>query len=118
MENNFNIDNNTMNQIKNLVDNGNISDALSKISPEMIQNFSKMFSQSNNSNNNQNSNSQNNNFESQENKGNQNNKSKCIMAVWARAICFEPNTLIKTTKITIAILIALPIQLELLRPVN
>lgn len=40
------------------------------------------------------------------------------MAVWARAICFEPNTLIKTTKITIAILIALPIQLELLRPVN
>lgn len=40
------------------------------------------------------------------------------MAVWARATCFEPNTLIKTTKITIAILIALPIQLELLRPVN
>ena len=45
MENNFNIDNNTMNQIKNLVDNGNISDALSKISPEMIQNFSKMMNQ-------------------------------------------------------------------------
>ena len=56
-----------------MVDNGNINEAISQISPEMIQNFSKMFSQSNNSNNNQNSNSQNNNFESQENKGNQNN---------------------------------------------
>ena len=53
MENNFNIDNNTMNQIKNLVDNGNISDALSKISPEMIQNFQNMLN-SNSSNSNQN----------------------------------------------------------------
>ena len=35
-----------MNNIKNMVDNGNISDAISHISPEMIQNFSKMFSQS------------------------------------------------------------------------
>ena len=68
-----NIDQNTINNIKNMVDNGNINEAISQISPEMIQNFSKMFSQSNNSNNNQNSNSQNNNFESQENKGNQNN---------------------------------------------
>ena len=68
-----NIDQNTINNIKNIVDNGNINEAISQISPEMIQNFSKMFSQSNNSNNNQNSNSQNNNFESQENKGNQNN---------------------------------------------
>lgn len=37
-----NIDPQTMNSIKNLVDNGNISDAISKISPEMIENFSKM----------------------------------------------------------------------------
>ena len=43
---NMNIDENTMNNIKNMVDNGNISDAISHISPEMIQNFSKMFSQS------------------------------------------------------------------------
>lgn len=42
----MNIDENTMNNIKNMVDNGNISDAISQISPEMIQNFSKMFSQS------------------------------------------------------------------------
>ena len=42
MDNNFNIDNDTMNRIKGLVDNGNLSGALSQISPEMIENFSKM----------------------------------------------------------------------------
>lgn len=42
--NNMNIDENTMKNIKNMVDNGNISDAISNISPEMIQNFSKMLS--------------------------------------------------------------------------
>ena len=40
--NNMNIDENTMKNIKNMVDNGNLSDAISNISPEMIQNFSKM----------------------------------------------------------------------------
>lgn len=57
MDNNFNIDNNTMNKIKNLVDNGNISDALSQISPEMIQNFSKLMNNQNSNNTSQNSNS-------------------------------------------------------------
>lgn len=42
--NNMNIDENTMKNIKNMVDNGNLSDAISNISPEMIQNFSKMLS--------------------------------------------------------------------------
>lgn len=42
--NNMNIDENTMNNIKNMVDNGNLSDAISNISPEMLQNFSKMLS--------------------------------------------------------------------------
>ncbi len=42
MTENFNINENTMNQIKNMVDNGNIADAISQISPEMIQNFSKI----------------------------------------------------------------------------
>ena len=42
MSNNFNLNENTMNQIKNMVDNGNIADAISQISPEMIQNFSQM----------------------------------------------------------------------------
>lgn len=40
MENNINPD--TMNNIKNLVDSGNISQAISQISPEMIENFSKI----------------------------------------------------------------------------
>lgn len=49
---NMNIDENTMKNIKNMVDNGNISEAISNISPEMIQNFSKMLSNQNNNNNN------------------------------------------------------------------
>ena len=57
--NNLNIDNDTMNQIKNLVNGGNISDALSKVSPEMIQNFSNMMN-SNSQNNGQNNNNPNN----------------------------------------------------------
>ncbi len=44
------MDENTMENIKNMVDNGNISDAISQISPEMIQNFSKMFSSTNSEN--------------------------------------------------------------------
>lgn len=40
----MNIDENTMNNIKNMVNNGNISEAFSQISPEMIQNFSQMLS--------------------------------------------------------------------------
>ena len=62
--NNMNIDENKINNIKNMVDNGNISDAISQISPEMIQNFSKILSnqennqkqEANNNNNSYNSN--------------------------------------------------------------
>ena len=50
MSNNFNFDENMMNKIKNMVDNGNISEAMTQISAEMIQNFSKLMNQ-NNSNN-------------------------------------------------------------------
>ena len=50
---NNNFDQNKMNDIKKLVDSGNINEAISKISPEMIENFSKMM---NNSQNNSNSN--------------------------------------------------------------
>lgn len=50
---NMNIDENTIKNIKNMVDNGNISDAISSISPEMIQNFSKMLSNQGNNNQNQ-----------------------------------------------------------------
>ena len=44
--NNSNLDDNTMKNIKNMVDNGNISEAISQISPEMIQNFQKIFQES------------------------------------------------------------------------
>lgn len=47
MNENFNLSPNSMEQIKNMVDNGNISDALSQISPEMIENFSKMLNNNN-----------------------------------------------------------------------
>lgn len=63
--NNMNIDENTMKNIKNMVDNGNISDAISQISPEMMQNFSKMLS-------NQNSQSIQNEQKSEHNSSNQN----------------------------------------------
>ena len=52
-----NINPETMNNIKNLVDNGNISEAISHISPEMIENFSKMLN-SNNTNQKNSNNSQ------------------------------------------------------------
>ena len=60
IELNNNFDENTMNNIKNMVDSGDINGAISQISPEMIQNFSKMLSQNQNSNGNNND-SQNNN---------------------------------------------------------
>ena len=47
--NSMNLNNQSMENIKNLVDNGNISEAISQISPEMIQNFSKMIIKSKNS---------------------------------------------------------------------
>lgn len=52
MSNNFNFDENMMNKIKNMVDNGNISEAVSQISPEMIQNFSNLMNQNNSNNSN------------------------------------------------------------------
>ena len=57
MNNNFNLNENAMNQIKNMVDNGNIADAISQISPEMIQNFSQMMNKNNTGKNNTNINS-------------------------------------------------------------
>lgn len=59
--NNNGLNQDKMNNIKNLVDNGDISGAISQISPEMIENFSKMLSaNSGNSSNNNNFNSSNN----------------------------------------------------------
>lgn len=44
-----NLDQNSIEKIKNMVNNGDFSGAMSQISPEMIQNFSKLLSDSNNS---------------------------------------------------------------------
>lgn len=57
-----NSNNKDMENIKNLINNGNLSEAMSHISPEMIQNFTQMMNnkqnnnQTTNSNNSQNSN--------------------------------------------------------------
>lgn len=48
--NNLNLDENMMNNIKNMVGDGNISEAISQISPEMIQNFQNMLNNNNKSN--------------------------------------------------------------------
>ena len=73
--NNFNLDENTMNNIKNMVDNGNISDAISQISPDMIQNISKMLQ--NNSNNNSSSSSEENNNNMNGSNSTYSNNSSC-----------------------------------------
>ena len=69
--NNMNIDENTMKNIKNMVDNGNLSDAISQISPDMMQNFSKMLSNQNNSQNQ--NNTQNSSFDSNQQNCNESN---------------------------------------------
>ena len=60
-----------MKNIKNMVDNGNLSDAISQISPEMMQNFSKMLSNQGNSQNQ--NNTQNSSFDSNQQNYNESN---------------------------------------------
>lgn len=67
---NFNIDENMVNKLKGMMANGELSDVISKIPPEMIQNFSSMMN--NNSNSSSNRNTINNNSS---NKVNNNNSS-------------------------------------------
>lgn len=73
--NNPNLDENMINNIKNMVDNGNISEAISQISPEMIQNFQNMLNNnpSNKNLNNTEQNTTNNNFNSTNNSNGNNN---------------------------------------------
>ena len=61
--NNFNIDQNAVNKLNEMIKNGNLSDIISNIPPEMMQNFSSMMNNNSteNSNNNINSSSENNN---------------------------------------------------------
>ena len=59
----INFDENTINKLKDMMNKGELNDVMSKISPEMIQNFSSMLNQENKntSQNQTNSNSNNNN---------------------------------------------------------
>lgn len=75
MNNNFNLDENTMNNIKNMVDNGDFSGAISQISPEMIENVSKMLNNQKNSDIPNNSNQNNFNNSGNSNQNNFNNSS-------------------------------------------
>ena len=43
--NNMNFDENTINKLKDMMNQGNLNDVISQIPPEMIQNFSSMMSQ-------------------------------------------------------------------------
>lgn len=71
----FNIDNNTMNKIKNLVDSGDLSGAISQISPEMLSQFSNMMSKNSNeqNSNSEKNSSQNNNFNNNSSSNNNSN---------------------------------------------
>lgn len=48
--NNMNFDENTINKLKDMMDKGELNDVISKISPEMIQNFSSAMSHENTNN--------------------------------------------------------------------
>ena len=61
MDNNFNIDNNTMNKLNDMMKNGDVKDLISKIPPEMLQNFSSIMNNNNNDNSNINTNNNENN---------------------------------------------------------
>ncbi len=54
---NLNFDENTMNKLKNMMNNGELNDVMSKISPEMIQNFSSMMGNNGGNSNNSSTNS-------------------------------------------------------------
>lgn len=46
---NFNIDENTVNKLKDMMNKGDLSNVISQIPPEVMQNFSSMMNQNNSS---------------------------------------------------------------------
>ena len=48
MDNNFNIDANTMNKLNDMVKNGDVSKLISQIPPDMLQNFSSLMNNNTN----------------------------------------------------------------------
>ena len=55
MDNNFNIDKNTMDKLNSMMKNGDVSKLISQIPPEMMENFSSLMNNNNSTNNTQNS---------------------------------------------------------------
>ena len=52
MDDKFNIDKDSLNKLNNMIKNGNVSDLISKIPPDVIENFSAMMNNQNENNNN------------------------------------------------------------------
>lgn len=67
--NNMNIDENTVNKLKDMMNKGELNDVISKISPEMIENFSSMMSNGNNDSNENPESSKNTNTQNSSNSG-------------------------------------------------
>lgn len=59
----FNFDENTVNKLKDMMNKGELSDVISQIPPEMIQNFSSMLNNNSNSADKSSSNSNSSSFE-------------------------------------------------------
>lgn len=53
---NFNINEDSINKLKNMMNNGDISNVISQIPPEMLQNFSQMMNSNQNNKSNENNN--------------------------------------------------------------
>ena len=70
MDNNFNLDKNTMDKLNSVMKGGNVSDLISQIPPDVLANFSSMM---NNNNNNDNSNDNTNKTENNINSNNDSN---------------------------------------------
>jgi len=77
LDNNFNLDKNTMEKLNSVMKNGNVSDILSQIPPDVMANFSSMMNNNNNNSNNNSNKTENNkdlnNNNSDNNTGNSNN---------------------------------------------
>ena len=78
MDNNFNLDENTINKLNSVMKGGNVSDLISQIPPDVLANFSSMMNNNNNNSNNnsnktENNKDLNNSNNSDNNTGNNNN---------------------------------------------
>ena len=69
---NFNIDENTMNKLKGMLNNGDLNNLVSQIPPEMMQNFSNLMSNNSGLNNSQHAETSNNDDKNKSNNSNSN----------------------------------------------